>query len=296
MDESKAKLFSALAKAQGAITAAGKSGENKFDHYKYATLENYWASVQKPLAENGLAFPVSVTKIEPLPDRTTGKGGIEKVIRVELTGYLCHESGESMSFICYGEGQDRSDKAIYKAVTGGKKYLLASVFNIPTTDDCEKDSDADRDGSDMDQRPLADRTPQRDRPAPRTAAPTTPAPRTAAPGPRPTRTRPALRAAAPAATIPESDSDLPWSADAPDDTSPRKAPPLPDQNRLITREEYGNISAAVKEQNIAVEKMYGYMDDTFKKRDPRLLSVAEYNKLMDVITNNPEIINEGVAF
>jgi hypothetical protein len=146
-DFSKAEgdIFGALAKAQSMIVPAGKSCENKFDHYKYSNLEDYWKVVNKPMAENGLAFPINVTDIWRLPDRQTRNGGNEKVVQVQLTGYLLHTSGQRISFICYGEGQDRSDKAIYKAITGGKKYLLANVFGIPTTDDDpERDSDDKR--------------------------------------------------------------------------------------------------------------------------------------------------------
>jgi hypothetical protein len=138
--ESNSKIYAALAKAQAAITPAGKSGENKFDNYSYTKLEDYLKVAQKPLADNGLSLTASVTRITRFDVRTTSKGGKEYVTEVQLTGTLTHESGESMTYLMYGEGQDRGDKSIYKAITGARKHLIACVLNIPTTDDPETDS------------------------------------------------------------------------------------------------------------------------------------------------------------
>lgn len=296
------KLFAALAKAQAAVTAAGKSGENKFDHYKYATLEDYWLSVQKPMADNGLSLPVNITKVERLTDRSTAKGGTERVVQVELTGYLCHESGESMVFTSFGEGQDRSDKAIYKAVTGGKKYLLASVFNIPTTDDCEKDSDAER-GEDMDQRRPDDRKPpqQTRQPAQRAgltartpaqaaaqiAATTAPA----ATNPRPTGRTMRARTAPAAEPLPE--EDLPWDDNY---VPPGTTPPLPDQNKLVDQADLLRLKAARTAKGVDPDKMCDYCMKEFKKDNPVALSVGELNKLIAAINNTPDLVNAGLGF
>jgi hypothetical protein len=45
-----------------------------------------------------------------------------------------------MSVKVLGEGQDRGDKAFYKADTGARKYALANLFNLATDDDPETDS------------------------------------------------------------------------------------------------------------------------------------------------------------
>ena len=51
-----AALNEALAKAQGAIEGATKSGENPHFHSKYAGLDAVWDACRKPLSENGLAI------------------------------------------------------------------------------------------------------------------------------------------------------------------------------------------------------------------------------------------------
>ena len=132
-------ISKAIVRVQADIRAASKSGDNKFDKYNYSKLEDFFAVAKPAMASNGLALVVSVKGYESLPDRSTKNGGFEHAVRVMLEGTLIHESGETISVQGCGEGQDRADKAIYKAITGGKKYLLASLFSIPTTDDPEAD-------------------------------------------------------------------------------------------------------------------------------------------------------------
>lgn len=134
------KLFAALAKCQAACGAATKSGNNKFDGYKYSMLEDYCAIIRKPMADNGLSISVEIAQMTRLPDRTTNGGKTEHAVEVSVIGTLAHESGETREYVCFGEGQDRADKAMYKAFTGAKKYLLSNIFNVPTTDDPEQDS------------------------------------------------------------------------------------------------------------------------------------------------------------
>lgn len=159
------KLASALVKVQAEMKAAGKSGENTYDHYKYAKLEDYLAVARPILAANGLAVLTSVKEVNRLPDRQTSKGGIERAVEVLLIARLVHESGEWIEVEGVGEGQDRADKAPYKALTGGKKYLLAGLLAIPTTDEPEADEQVGQ----APPPPKVTRTP------PRQDAPTSPA-------------------------------------------------------------------------------------------------------------------------
>lgn len=137
---SQAKLAAALVAAQGECGAVGKSGENKFDHYDYATLNDYMTAVRPILMKHGLAVSVSIDKVENLPDRTTQKGGTERVVRVTGTMAILHTSGESITVNIAGDGQDRGDKAIYKAITGARKYGIAAAFALATSDDPENDA------------------------------------------------------------------------------------------------------------------------------------------------------------
>jgi hypothetical protein len=137
--DSIAKLAPALVKAQSVIKAAHKSGENKFDRYKYTKLEDFLDQAKHVLADNGLALVIGNPIVAALPDRTTKNGGAEHACQVQVSATLIHESGEWIEVVGHGEGQDRADKSIYKAITGAKKYAVAGLLAIPTTDDPEAD-------------------------------------------------------------------------------------------------------------------------------------------------------------
>lgn len=142
--ESIHKLAPALVKAQSEIKAAQKSGDNKFDKYKYSKLEDFFDSAKPILAKHGFALVIGTPSVNPLPDRTTKNGGAEHACQVTVSACLIHESGEWIEAIGQGEGQDRADKSIYKAITGAKKYAVAGLLAIPTTDDPEADESVGR--------------------------------------------------------------------------------------------------------------------------------------------------------
>jgi len=138
--QGKAKIASALVKAQAAVRPAEKSGENTYDKYNYSKYEDLHAVAQAPLADNELCIVYEEGSLTRLPNRTTQAGKLEFCVQIEIIAILMHSSGESLIFHGYGEGQDRGDKAVYKAITGAKKYLLSNILNIPSADDPEKDS------------------------------------------------------------------------------------------------------------------------------------------------------------
>lgn len=144
-------IIKALIKAQGELKEVAKDGSNTHFNYKYATLQSYLQEIRPVLEPNGLSI---VTSIEDVREMQEGR------MLVKMKVSLYHESGESLDTFVFGEGQDISakgkigDKAIYKAITGGKKYALANLFNIATTDDPEKDVTTHKDKT----RPVADMT------------------------------------------------------------------------------------------------------------------------------------------
>ena len=133
-------LAKAIAAVQGKIQAAHKSGENKFDHYMYSTLDDYMVALRPLMAEAGVWFTFSLGAPETPIERKTAAGKTEYYIRLQVTMRVGCSSGEYFEISGWGEGQDRGDKAIYKATTGAKKYLVSNAFSIPTTDDPETDS------------------------------------------------------------------------------------------------------------------------------------------------------------
>jgi hypothetical protein len=132
-------ISKALAAMQAEFTTITKSGENKFDRYTYANLEDYIKGTRDILTKHAFFIVSSVEKIERLPDRPTQKGGLEHAVQIRLLMRLVHESGEWIEISCAGEGQDRADKAAYKAITGARKYGMATLLGLATSDDPEAD-------------------------------------------------------------------------------------------------------------------------------------------------------------
>lgn len=133
------ELAAALVAAQAEMPSVGKSGENTFDKYSYAKLEDYVAATRSILSKHGLSIITSVDSVTPITGRLTKKGDSENACYVMLTMTVIHKSGQSLSINCPGEGQDRSDKSTYKAITGARKYAIASLFGLATKDDAEDD-------------------------------------------------------------------------------------------------------------------------------------------------------------
>jgi hypothetical protein len=138
------ELAAAMAEAQAEFRAVGKSGENTYDRYSYANLDDYVRTVRPVLAKHGLSVMTGVSEVVALEDRTTSKGGKEHAVRVKLGVLITHKSGEWVEAEAWGEGQDRADKSVYKAITGARKYALASVFGLATSDDPEADEQVGR--------------------------------------------------------------------------------------------------------------------------------------------------------
>lgn len=134
----KAVLFGKMAKVLGAVSRVPKNGYNDFHKYPYVTESDLVDALRKLLAENGIAFFVSVDGEPERIDMGDSRNG--PLTRVKMLAHFgCSETGETFSVSFYGDGQDKGDKGIYKAYTGAVKYMLMKTFLVSTGDDPEVD-------------------------------------------------------------------------------------------------------------------------------------------------------------
>jgi hypothetical protein len=137
------KIASKLVKVMDACHYVQKLGKNTFHNYKYAMAADVLEKVNKALVENGLAAIVVPELIE-FKDVTTKKGDVERLATVKTTiTLLDSESGETLTLIGLGSGQDNGDKAIMKAQTASIKYAWMLSLQISTGDDPEADEGVD---------------------------------------------------------------------------------------------------------------------------------------------------------
>ena len=130
--ENTGKGIAALAKAIGAIGAVSKTGRNSHQKYDYHSVQDIKGAVQKPFADNGLAFvPLEIMSLE----QATGSDRIDMVCRWRLF----HSSGEWIDCQVASCGLDRAGKGVYIAATGSVKYALLGMCMIAGGDDAEHD-------------------------------------------------------------------------------------------------------------------------------------------------------------
>ena len=110
-----------------------KTGRNDFHKYTYVTEGSLQDHLVPALSKVGLSLVGSVSEMKV----DEKKGGVY----VEFTYNLTHQSGAIWPWPIkyWGYGQDKGDKAIYKAYTGANKYALFKLFQIATGDDPEAD-------------------------------------------------------------------------------------------------------------------------------------------------------------
>jgi hypothetical protein len=130
-----------LAKAAEFIGSIEKDGYNKFHDYEYVTEAAVKRAVGPALRAAGL-FVSSVTH-HILPQSTPTAVLCETTVIVGMVGGGSIAVSDNTFVVgkSIGSGSDKGDKAAYKAMAGGLKYALTSLFLIPTPDE-----DAEYDG------------------------------------------------------------------------------------------------------------------------------------------------------
>ena len=129
-------LIQKLAEITNEIERIPKNGHNDFHNYDYA-LESDIKDVVRPLLVARCLFMLSDEKSRTVTEIKTQKG-TQQLVTLEIEYSIFDgDTGETIKFTGFGDGQDAGDKAVYKAKTGALKYALTSLFLIPTGDDPE---------------------------------------------------------------------------------------------------------------------------------------------------------------
>lgn len=130
-------LLAKLLKICKAIQYVEKRGRN--DHHKYDFVQavDVTRLVRDQLIKNKLVVIPGAGNAQHLPYGS--KGGHLTTVDLDYTVHDT-ETGEKVRIPWVGVGADTGgDKGIYKAYTGGFKYALIALFQIPMTNDPERD-------------------------------------------------------------------------------------------------------------------------------------------------------------
>ena len=118
------QLFTALAKAQGEMSAAAKDCANPFFKSRYADLSSVWTACREPLSKNGLSV-LQIVQSSELGD--------------VLHTTLGHSSGQFMTStmpirIKTGNGGNEL-QALGAAITYLRRFSLAAIVGVAPDDD-----------------------------------------------------------------------------------------------------------------------------------------------------------------
>jgi hypothetical protein len=140
MEKNEKTIYEKLLEVQKEINVMPKKGRNDFNHYNYLMEAQVTCKIKELFDKYGIFFRYNSELIETR-EYTGAKGDTQFMVTVKI-GYAFVDAStkEEVKGVGYGQGMDKGDKGIYKAITGAIKYIYMKTFNIPTGDDAEKDS------------------------------------------------------------------------------------------------------------------------------------------------------------
>lgn len=124
-------IYRAIAAVLSDVGAVGKDGQNAFDKYRYRSIDAVMNAMHPAMAKYGVFVMPEVLE-QSREERGSRNGGvlIYSIIKVRYTFYA--EDGSSLTATVIGEGMDKGDKSVNKAMSAAFKYALFQVFCIPT--------------------------------------------------------------------------------------------------------------------------------------------------------------------
>ena len=140
MEEQRKNLASKMLAIMERVGHIEKKGRNDFHKYDYVREADVVQKIREVLIEFKV-FLFSTISERQCVEYVGSRGDKQFLITVKIQfTFVDCESGEQFAAEFYGDGLDKGDKGIYKAMTGAQKYALLKTFLIPTGDDPEDDS------------------------------------------------------------------------------------------------------------------------------------------------------------
>lgn len=139
--EKTGQIYAAMLKAQSEFGAVGKHKENTFDRYKFRSIDDLYEVAHRAFVAVGI-FCVPTLRDERGEDRPTKNDGAQRLVHVTVEYRFYAADGSSVAVTAGGEGSDRGDKALNKAMSSAYKNALFQTFAIPLAgaDEAETES------------------------------------------------------------------------------------------------------------------------------------------------------------
>lgn len=134
------KVLAKLSLISKEIGYVQKDKKNTTQGYKYLSESKIKEVMKENFEKHGIVFTYSTDGVREYEISPTGNNKKQFVTVVQgKYRFSDSESGEYVENTWAGTGSDTGDKGIYKAITGGIKYIFNTTFLIPTGDDPEED-------------------------------------------------------------------------------------------------------------------------------------------------------------
>jgi len=131
-------LLAMLHEVQRHVEPPNCTGFNAEQKYDYATEVDWWQTLHALLTEYKLVVVFSLADCSCLGPTPRGT---QMITQVKLKMRIIHAPTDQwLEIETGGYGADPTDKGIYKAITGAKKYGYAMLLALPTLHDPERDS------------------------------------------------------------------------------------------------------------------------------------------------------------
>ena len=137
----KKNLKQKLIEVSKSIKYLQKDKSNETQGYNYLSEAKIKETVKAKFEECGIIFNYSTNDVSQYEISQTHKGTKQFCTIVKgIYSFIDVDSDERIDGSWAGSGTDTGDKGLYKAITGGIKYVLNTNFLIPTGDDPENDN------------------------------------------------------------------------------------------------------------------------------------------------------------
>lgn len=134
-------LLRRLHAIQGEVEDMKKEGWNDFSKYQYLTASQVVSRIKELMDKHGVLFAYST---ELLRFEEVGKSQKAAIVKIDYTFFNADDEKDVLKGRFDSLAGDTGDKQVFKAVTGGIKYIFTGTFCIANEDDPEKDKQGNK--------------------------------------------------------------------------------------------------------------------------------------------------------
>lgn len=135
-------IYGQMVEVMKAIGAVGKTQENSYDKYKFRGIDDVYNALGPAMQEVGIFVTPRVFHTETKERQSSkGKAQLHITVGVEYT-FFSGSDGSNVQAVVHGEGMDRGDKALNKAMSAAFKNAIFQTFAIPTGEKSDSENES----------------------------------------------------------------------------------------------------------------------------------------------------------